>query len=241
VQQKMDAITIDPIAVAPSKTNNNAPNGPPGARRNSTLMITFGILMVLVAVGSAIGIIASKNEKRAEPTIAATIAPIVVSDMELARDIFTPLSGNETLWDESSPQYKALWWIVHDDPANMMTTMQDETQSSLNMIVERYVMALLYFATDGPNWFEQVNFLGNSSICGWLVPSQSHDGVQCNDEGSAVQLSLSKFVRLYCLQLMFLLTSSTSVHRMDDPLTQIEPHQNLCLYCILHFRFMPRR
>jgi hypothetical protein len=201
VQQQMEAITIDPITVAPSKTNNNAPNGPPGARRNSTLMITFGILTVLVAGGCTIGIIASKNEKRTKPTIAATIAPIVVSDMELARDIFTPLSGNETLWDESLPQYKALWWIVHEDLAKMMMTMQDETESSLDMIVKCYVMALLYFATDGPNWFEPANFLGNLSICDWYDSKEIENGVRCNDYGSVVTLKLGKTcVCLCCLQ-----------------------------------------
>jgi hypothetical protein len=199
VQQKMEAITIDPIAVAMSKPKNDAPNGPPGARRNSTLMITFGIMLVLVAVGSAIGIVASKDKKEPPPTI----APTAVSELDLARDIFAPLSGNETLWDESSPQYKALWWLVHEDPAKMMTKMQDETESSSSMIVERYVLALLYFATDGANWVRQANFLGNSSICDWQDTIEF--GIQCNQEGLAVALIFGTYIRLVsaitpCLQ-----------------------------------------
>jgi hypothetical protein len=115
--------------------------------------------------------------------------------MELARAIFTPLSRNETLWDESSSQYKALWWIVHEDPAQTMALMmQDEAQSLSNMIVECYVMAVLYFSTDGPNWLQQMNFLSNSSICDWDDLYNGINGVTCTDEGSAVSLIICRFV-----------------------------------------------
>jgi hypothetical protein len=190
VQQKLEAMTIDPIAVAKSKSKNNAPNGPPGTLRKSVLIIILGALMVLVAVGSVVGILASKKRKEHLPTS----APKVQSDIELARSIFAPLTGDEALWDESSPQYKALWWIVHEDPVKKMVKLQDEVQSSSNMIVERFVMALFYFATDGPNWLTSYDFLGNSSICDWNDSREFDNGVQCNNEGSAVQLFLGKFV-----------------------------------------------
>jgi hypothetical protein len=128
---------------------------------------------------------------------APTSPPTYVSDMELARAIFTPLSGNDALLDESSPQYKALWWMVHEDPAKMMMTIPDETQSSSSRIIELYVLALLYFSTDGPNRFEQGSFLGNTLICDWHV--LTGNGVVCNEEGSAVLLGIGTFVRLYCL------------------------------------------
>jgi hypothetical protein len=194
VQQKMEAITIDPIAVAKSGSNNTV-NGPPSSQCNKFILPMI-ILLVLAAIGSTIGILASQNKEELTPTIAPTFAPTFVSDLELARTIFTPLSGNETLWDESSSQYKALWWIVHEDPAQMMTLMmQDETQSLSNMIVERYVMAVLYFSTDGPNWSGQTNFLSNSSICDWqdLV---RNNRVICNDQGSVVKISICKCVGL---------------------------------------------
>jgi hypothetical protein len=195
VQQKMEAITIDPIAVERSDANNDC-NGRPSAQRKMsiTLMITLGISLVLVAIGITVGIIAPKNKNEFLATVAPTFAPTFVSDMELARAIVTPLSGNETLWDESSPQFKALWWIVHEDPAQMMTLMmQDETRSLSNIFVERYAMAVLYFATDGPTWLGQTEFLGNSSICDW---DDLSNGIGCNDDGSAVVLSICRFVQI---------------------------------------------
>jgi hypothetical protein len=239
VLQKMEAMTIDPIAVTTSKAKNDVPNnGPPSSRRKSTLMITLGVLlMVIVAAGSAIGILASKDKKEPPPTI----APTSVSDMELARAIFYPLSGNETLWDKSSPQYKALWWIVHEDPAKMMMKMQDESQSLSSIIVERYVMALFYFATDGPNWFEQVNFLGNSSICDWQDLIEFDNGINCNDEGSAVELWLGMCDRRYCLQCMSTrllsainLEYTVTANRMDDPLAP-HPQSHRIMHSTLAF------
>jgi hypothetical protein len=76
-------------------------------------------------------------------------------------------------------------------------TMQDATQSSSSssssmMIAERYVMALLYFATGGPNWLTQFNFLGNSSICDWNDDT-SKLGVSCSSQGAAGVIELGKF------------------------------------------------
>jgi hypothetical protein len=201
VLQRMDALTIDALTVE-LKIKVVAAQ-PRSAAPKSVILIIVGVCLVLVAIGSAIGL---KNRKerpteKSESVVdesAPTSPPTLVSDIELARNFFTPLSGNEALWDESSPQYKALWWIVHEDPAKLMMKIQDENQSSSNMVVERYVMALFYFSTDGPNWFEQGNFLGNTSICAWRA--QPGKGVQCNDEGSAVHLRMSKCVRLYYLQ-----------------------------------------
>jgi hypothetical protein len=200
VQQRMDALTIDALTVEVKIKDKASP--PRGAAPKSVILIMLGVCLVLVAIGSAIGIMKRKERltNKSESVYdesAPTSPPTFVSDMELARAIFSPLSGNEALWDGSSPQYKALWWIVHEDLGNMMMKIQDETQSSSSMIVERYVMALLYFSTDGPNWFEQGNFLGNTSICDWGVAAGKR--VECNDEGSAVHLAMSKCVGLYIL------------------------------------------
>jgi hypothetical protein len=90
-----------------------------------------------------------------------------------------------------------------------MMKLQDDNQSSSSMIVERYVMAVFYFATDGPNWLTSYDFLGISSICEWNDSGVL--GVLCHDDGSAGQLMLSKFVKLYCLHLILLLIWSNSV------------------------------
>jgi hypothetical protein len=119
-----------------------------------------------------------------------TASPTSVSVVELARNILIPLSGEEALLDESSSQYKALSWMVHDDPANMMMTMvgnfsQSLSSSLLMTIMERYTMAVLYFSTDGPNWALLYDFLGGQSICDW-------EPIQCSEEGAVVGIRMGK-------------------------------------------------
>jgi hypothetical protein len=86
--------------------------------------------------------------------------------------------------------------MIRDDPANVMMRMMDgnETQSSssssppskLTINMERYIMALLYFSTNGPNWVSPYDFLGIKSICDW--------GGGCSEEGAAVRINMSKCV-----------------------------------------------
>jgi hypothetical protein len=64
VQQKIEAITIDPIAVSKSGGNNDALNGPPSSLHKMAPMIILGFLMAMVAGGSAIGVLAFKGEKK---------------------------------------------------------------------------------------------------------------------------------------------------------------------------------
>jgi hypothetical protein len=201
VQQQMDALTVNALRVE-VKIKDRAAQ-PRHAVPKSVILIIIAVCLALVAISSAFGIknrnkrlsnTSNENESGHDES-SPTSPPTFVSDMELARSIFSPLLGNEALWDESLQQYKVLWWIVHEDPAKMMMKVQDETQSLSSMIVERYVMALLYFSTDGPSWFQQWNFLGNTSICDWRV--HPDNGVQCNNKGSAVQLQMSKFLLEY--------------------------------------------
>jgi hypothetical protein len=194
VQKKMEALTIDALTVEVKTKKDRATRPPRGAFPKSVVtMISLGVCLLLVAIVSAVVASNNKENERVDDGSAPSSPPkTFVPDLEFARSIFAPLSANDTLWDESSPQYKALWWIVHDDPAKMIMTMQDETQSSSSsMIVERYVMALLYFATDGPNWPTHFNFLGNSSICDWNDDT-SKLGVQCSDQGATTELELGK-------------------------------------------------
>jgi hypothetical protein len=122
------------------------------------------------------GAIIGTKTRRPKPLDAATetaLSPTSFFGLEFARSILTPVLGEEALMDKSLPQYKALWWMVFEDPAKMMTRMMvgNETQSSLSstlmMIMQCYTMALLYFSTNQPNWVSSYDFLSEHSICDW--------------------------------------------------------------------------
>ena len=186
VQRRIESLTVD------AQTVDVSPAKPCSTRPKFVIWVVLGIGLVLVAIGSAIGILLRsmiRNEQHPNKNsnsneVLPTDTPTALSDLEFARDIFTLLSEEDALLNESTPQYKAVWWIAHEDPSNVIVMVRNKTQSSWLMI-ERYVMALLYFSTDGPHWFVQNDFLGNTSICDW-------EGIECNQDGAAVHLLLGK-------------------------------------------------
>jgi hypothetical protein len=207
VQERMENMTIDAVLVINLSTTNEEENSKARPDLLLRLMSTailrkliVAVILLVVASGTIIigtTTTATSKTRRPRPTSTSTMetaSPTSISVLEFGRNMLTSLSGEDALMDESSSQYKALWWLVHDDPANMMRTMMDgndETQSSLMlmmMILERYTMTVLYFSTDGPNWVLPYDFLSNQSICDWGEP------ILCSEEGAVVQIRMGTYV-----------------------------------------------
>jgi hypothetical protein len=96
----------------------------------------------------------------------------------------------EALQDGLSPQHAALDWMAYNDSADLQSTLSDD------QLVERFVLVLLYFSTDGEGWKDQAGFLSSSlNTCAWnSIIDVLRIGVGgCNDEGSVVTLYFSKF------------------------------------------------
>jgi hypothetical protein len=118
----------------------------------------------------------------AAPTKAPTVAPAVCTSLLCLADILlqNEVAIAEALQDESSPQFQALHWLANED-----TVVLDlDSSPSVVLVVERYVLAVLYFATNGEGW-EQGNFLSSASVCEW-------NNVLCNEDDSVVALLLGK-------------------------------------------------
>jgi hypothetical protein len=80
--------------------------------------------------------------------------------------------------DPSTAQYDALEWMAMTD---LETNVFDTPQV---VLVERYVLATLYFTTGGPtNWTESFNFLSSESVCDWRSGDK---GVFCTSTGPLV-------------------------------------------------------
>jgi len=75
------------------------------------------------------------------------------------------------LEDESTPQHYAAQWLAHKDP--MQLEISDSSSSSENLskdhntLVERYSLTVFYYATGGPNWNNNLNFLSGAHVCAW--------------------------------------------------------------------------
>ena len=78
-----------------------------------------------------------------------------------------------------SIQDKALLWLKGQ---NMTQIDQCDHYS----ILQKYVLAILYYSTNGVNWVQQGNFMSNKSVCYWK-------GVFCNEgEPIATQLIIGE-------------------------------------------------
>lgn len=98
------------------------------------------------------------------------------------------ISSAEDLDTENSPQQLAAAWLAEEDPANLpvptgAATGVDASIDSYRYMA-RYVLALDYFAWEGENWKDDMNFLTGDDICFWnqvyLLPQGRLDlGVFC--------------------------------------------------------------
>jgi Leucine rich repeat len=90
--------------------------------------------------------------------------------------------------DPLSPQSQALAWL-HDDPITLMPGRSTRT------VLERYVLAVLYYSTSGPSW--TYYRLNPADICTWNHASSVNDtdtdteswyGVFCDNDGGSIEI-----------------------------------------------------
>lgn len=95
------------------------------------------------------------------------------------QEIVRPISGYDALVDSTSPQFRALDWIANRDSYQI--------NPSDPLLIQRYALAVLYFATNGVGWKNQLNWLSGVHECQWT----GDGGVRkCNNDGKVTDLSL---------------------------------------------------
>ena len=114
-------------------------------------------------------------------------SPGTATRMKTMKDIATSVSGNITLDDKNSPQYKAFDWLVRSDNVSL--------KASRSALIERYIITLLYYATGGEGWKSQNNFLSAGSICEWnqadagkILPA----GITCDEQSNVKHIVLGE-------------------------------------------------
>jgi hypothetical protein len=130
------------------------------------------------------------------PTPESTLAPTPDRRNEVEKIISSEIPSFQL----GPSQIKALNWLAHDDPANL-----DFELVSPDELLERFVMALLYFSTGGENWAdpfstggenwaESIGLLSNTSVCSWNEYSDNlfHSGVLCDPMVVEIRFSQKK-------------------------------------------------
>lgn len=83
--------------------------------------------------------------------------------LSILEDVLDPaVTPLDKLRDNSTAHHEAIMWFAFDDP-----TYPDLSSLSDELIIARYVSALLYFSTNGPGWRQQLNFMSDAPVCEW--------------------------------------------------------------------------
>jgi hypothetical protein len=125
-----------------------------------------------VIVGVSVGSTASKDVYREDHrfwSLGETIESSVGSD----------------IFEEGTSDYEALQWLAFKDPMKLPVT------STMEQVLERFVLANLYFSTNGPQWKPQYNFLSGKSVCQWNDGGVNDVGIYCDDKGKVISVELS--------------------------------------------------
>jgi len=167
-----------------------APHNPKRFRRRMACRFLVVPLLVLAVIGffvyavsSAKGSSTSSSSSNASTTntgdnrLDSTIAFLFDHEISLAR----------ALYDESSPQYRAAHWLANQDreqlpvPAYGDSMGGDPIESNVNderhdRFVQRYVLAVLYFALGGDQWTDQLGFISEVHECSWFKAEVEKNG-----------------------------------------------------------------
>jgi hypothetical protein len=131
--------------------------------------LIFAMLGVLVsvAIGAGLAIALSIDDTLAQsdspsptstPTSALTSAPTPDRRNEVEKIISAEIPSFQL----GPSQEEALNWLAHHDPANL-----DFERVSPDEVLERFVIALLYFSTGSENLYDPAAVLLRSSVCDW--------------------------------------------------------------------------
>ena len=168
--------------------------------RGAAKWISCFLLLLLVVSIASVGVIWN-NSKKDDNNKAIIAEKNMVkpgdeeANIKYIQELVSSLSSQEDLQDPSSPQSKALAWMLGPDKLNFSTFPQDGFDWD-SRVKERYALAVLYYSTNGENWTRGESYLTTSPICGWDTSFiKCHPMIlNTEDEEGKPLLDESKFV-----------------------------------------------
>lgn len=149
----------------------------PGKSWCMIILAVVSVLLVGAVIAVSVVVFGNGSERAAQ-------------EQDLNNIIYS-VSDSAALEDERTPQYKARMWLVYEDTFLKSHKLTDAEQR----VIQRYVLAVFYFSTNGPNSW------GSNS---WLVGGECAEpvwfGISCNDNGEVRAIGFGKTdACLYCL------------------------------------------
>lgn len=179
VERPLDSSSIETYSDRPSLRERFSPFG----RRLSTfwqnnkkLIVLGGIGVLLIVIVVVISVTVTGRDTNEEA------AQTTARDQALT-DIMSTVSSSQALSDPSSPQYMAKEWMINDDPLQLTPS---ETVTD-QRIVQRYALAVFYFATGGPESWNPNSWMAGNECSGqfWI-------GLSCDDNDEVRAMAFGK-------------------------------------------------
>jgi hypothetical protein len=156
------------------------------------------VLLSAVAVAVALTVLPGRNgtpatQGKGESTSnnsVPTMSPSL-SRFQVFRQFLLEFSLASDLRNVSSPQWKALNWLVNDDELQL-----NPERVEAEILKERYLMTLFYFATGGEGWFYKLGFLSANPVCSWNDGTNGvgFDGVACRQNTTVTEITIRKHI-----------------------------------------------
>mmetsp|Transcript_3652 Transcript_3652/g.8820 ORF Transcript_3652/g.8820 Transcript_3652/m.8820 type:complete len:245 (-) Transcript_3652:1341-2075(-) len=176
VEEMKARSSVDPAVVAANR-----------ARTKKRCIITLGTIcfIVIVLVAIIVPVKNNKNSKSSSPSVELSGRSADVIDFLYTEGV-SPLPALEDLY---SAQHRAAIFVGDGDVYQAPVGQK---------LIERYVLSLIYYYFDGPEWTNSFKFLSGRDHCEWFTTETRPlgtilKGVNCNDEGYVTGLDLCKF------------------------------------------------
>ena len=121
------------------------------------------------------------------PSGSPSTSPTSIRYMDIVRKL-EPLSGDLPR-KLGTPQYHAAMWMADKDPIPNLSTGSTGLNLDDPQFEQRYIMALFYFAMDGPNWENNNGWLSEESECYWFGVDGASDGCGGDGRGGCIKRS----------------------------------------------------
>ena len=131
------------------------------------------------------------------PTLSVGTNPPFTPDPESQKGTLGPTTGvNSQTFGETFTPISTPSGPTTEPPANPAPTAtgSQQQQQQDEVLLERYVFAMLYFALDGPIWRYQSNFLSADSVCEWntgVLDVYETTGITCDPDTGQRELRIS--------------------------------------------------
>jgi len=127
----------------------------------------FCVTIVIVVIAVTVSISRATLKTNNSASLDASEQPRPTFEAVVDYLVQQGVSSMEDLTKNGSPQSKAAHFLAEQDKANLPIPSAEISDEAGYLYVTRYVMAVIYYATNGSRWKSKVNFMSGKPVCKW--------------------------------------------------------------------------